>query len=274
MPRLSLLLLALAVPALAAAPDGGASTPPPPKSPDGGVSAAPAPPEKPVGYLKTAEDKELYTLGYSFGRNLQALDLSAAELEIIRKALTEGAQDKKPIIPLEIYGPKIQELAAARHTRASQKKEARDKPYLDAAAKQKGAQVLPSGVIYIPEKEGTGPNPKPTDEVTVNYVGKLVNGTEFDSSYKRNQPLKFQLDKVIPCWTDGVQKMKVGGKARLVCPPKAGYGDNGQPRAGIPGGSVLDFQIELLDAKPPPPPPVPTPGSTPGFTPPAPAPGK
>ena len=145
MPRLSQLLLALAVPALAAAPDGGASTPPK-AAPDGGVSAAP---EKPVGYLKTAEDKELYTLGYSFGRNLQALDLSPAELEIIRKALTEGAQDKKPLIPLETYGPKIQELAAARHTRASQKKEARDKPYLDAAAKQKGAQVLPSGVIYI-----------------------------------------------------------------------------------------------------------------------------
>jgi FKBP-type peptidyl-prolyl cis-trans isomerase FkpA len=269
MSRLSTLLLAFALPALAAAPDGGVSTPP--KAPDGGVSAAP---EKPVGYLKTAEDKELYTLGYSFGRNLQALDLSPAELEIVRKALTEGAQDKKPIVPLETYGPKIQELAAARHIRASQKKEARDKPYLDAAAKQKGAQVLASGVIYIPEKEGTGPNPKPTDEVKVNYVGKLVNGTEFDSSYKRNQPLTFQLDKVIPCWTDGVQKMKVGGKARLVCPPKAGYGDNGQPRAGIPGGSVLDFQIELLDAKPPAPPPVPTPGAAPGFTPPAPAPGK
>jgi len=263
MRRLFMLLLVLAVPALAAAPDGGVSTTT--KAPDGGVAAAP---EKPVGYLKTAEDKELYTLGYSFGRNLQALDLSPAELEIIRKALTEGAQDKKPLVPLETYGPKIQELAAARHARAAAKKENRDKPYLDAAAKQKGAQVLASGVIYIPEKEGTGPTPKPTDEVTVNYVGKLVNGTEFDSSYKRNQPLKFQLDKVIPCWTEGVQKMKVGGKARLVCPPKAGYGENGQPRAGIPGGSVLDFQVELLDAKAAPPPPVPTPGATPGFTPP------
>lgn len=262
MRRLSWLLLAISAPALAAAHDGGVSSTT--KAPDGGVAA----PEKPVGYLKTAEDKELYTLGYSFGRNLQVFDLSPAELEIVRKAIGEGATDKKPLVSLETYGPKIQELATARHTRAAQKKEARDKPYLDAAAKQKGAQVLASGVVYIPEKEGTGPAPKPSDEVTVNYVGKLTNGTEFDSSYKRNQPLKFQLDKVIPCWTEGVQKMKVGGKARIVCPAKAGYGENGQPRAGIPGGSVLDFNVELLDAKAPPPPPVPTPGAAPGFTPP------
>ena len=258
------LLLAIAVPTVAAAVDGGVSSSA--SKPDAGVTAAP---EKPVGYLKTAEDKELYVLGYSFGRNLQVFDLSPAEQEVVRKAMAEGVQDKKPLVPLETYGPKIQELAAARHTRAAQKKEARDKPYLDAAAKQKGAQVLASGVVYIPEKEGTGPAPKPTDEVTVNYVGKLTNGNEFDSSYKRNQPLKFQLDKVIPCWTEGVQKMKVGGKARLVCPAKAGYGDNGQPRAGIQGGSVLDFTVELLDAKAPPPPQVPTPGTSPGFTPPA-----
>src|SRR5262249_17098094 len=133
---------------------------------------------------------------------------------------------------------------------------------------QKGAQVLSSGVIYIPEKEGTGPAPKSSDEVTVNYAGKLSNGTEFDSSYKRKEPLKFQLDKVIPCWTEGVQKMKVGGKARLVCPAKAGYGENGQPRAGIPGGSVLDFSLELLDASAPPAPTVPPPRPRAG-TPPA-----
>ena len=263
MQRQSWLLLAIAVPAVAAAVDGGVSSSA--SKPDAGVSAA----EKPVGYLKTADDKELYVLGYSFGRNLQVFDLSTAEQEIIRKAMAEGVQDKKPLVPLETYGPKIQEFVPTRQKRAAAKREAKEKPYLDAAAKQKGAQVLASGVVYIPEKEGTGPAPKSTDEVTVNYVGKLTNGNEFDSSYKRNQPLKFQLDKVIPCWTEGVQKMKVGGKARLVCPAKAGYGDNGQPRAGIQGGSVLDFTVELLDAKAPPPPQVPTPGNSPGFTPPA-----
>ena len=240
MQRLSWLLLAIALPALAVAADGGVSATP--SKPDGGVAA----PEKPVGYLKTADDKELYALGYSFGRNLQVFDLSPSELEIIRKAISEGATDKKPLIPLETYGPKIQELAAARHTRAAQKKEARDKPYLDAAAKQKGAQVLSSGVVYLAEKEGTGPAPKASDEVTVNYVGKLTNGTEFDSSYKRNQPLKFQLDKVIPCWTEGVQKMKVGEKAQLVCPANIAYGERGRPPV-IPGGATLVFQVELLE---------------------------
>ena len=257
MQRLSWLLLAVAAPVLAA-PDAGTSATHSSK-PDGGVAAAP---EKPVGYLKTAEDKELYALGYSFGRNLQVFDLSPAELEIVRKALSEGATDKKPLISLETYGPKIQELAAARHTRAAQKKESRDKPYLDAATKVKGAQVLPSGVIYIAEKEGTGPAPKASDEVTVNYVGKLTNGTEFDSSYKRNQPLKFQLDKVIPCWTEGVQKMKVGGKARLVCPPKTAYGERGQPPT-IPPNSPLSFEVELLEAAPAPPPPAPAQGGAP-----------
>jgi FKBP-type peptidyl-prolyl cis-trans isomerase FkpA len=274
MRHLSWVLLALTVPAMAAAPDGGVSAPAPKSAADGGVAAKEkVEAEKPVGYLKTAEDKELYALGYSFGKNIQVFDLTKAEQEIIRRALNEGMNDQKPLIALENYGPKLNELANARRSKAAEKKAKREKPYLDAAAKEKGAQVLPSGVVYVPEKEGTGPAPKPSDIVKVNYRGKLTSGTEFDSSFKRNQPLEFQLDKVIPCWTEGVQKMKVGGKARLVCPAKSGYGDKGQPTAGITGGSVLDFEVELLDAKAPPPPQVPTPGNAPGFTPP-PQPGK
>jgi len=253
--HLSWLLFTLASPAFAAAPDGG-------------VPAKPAEQEKPVGYLKTSDDKALYALGYSFGKNIQVFDLSKSEMDVVRKALTEGMNDQKPLIPLETYGPKLTELANARRGKAAEKKAAKEKPYLDAAAKEKGAQVLASGVIYIPETEGTGANPKSSDEVKVNYRGKLTNGTEFDSSYKRNQPLSFQLDKVIPCWTEGVQKMKVGGKARLVCPAKVGYGDRGELRAGIAPGAVLDFEIELLEAKAAAAPPVPTPGNSPGFNPP------
>ena len=232
------------------------------------MAAKPAEPEKPVGYLKTSDDKALYALGYSFGKNIQVFDLSKAEMEIVRKALTEGMNDQKPLIPLEVYGQKLTELANSRRGKAAEKKAVKEKPYLDAAAKEKGAQVLASGVVYIPEREGTGAVPKSNDEVKVNYRGRLTTGTEFDSSYKRNQPLSFQLDKVIPCWTEGVQKMKVGGKARLVCPAKTGYGERGEPRAGISPGAVLDFDVELLEAKAPAPPPVPTPGNSPGFTPP------
>ncbi len=92
---------------------------------------------------------------------------------------------------------------------------------------------------------GTGPSPKASDTVKVNYRGTLVDGTEFDSSYKRGEPAQFPLANVIKCWTEGVQKMKVGGKSVLVCPSDIAYGDGGRP--GIPGGATLNFEIELLE---------------------------
>src|SRR5581483_1214987 len=102
-----------------------------------------------------------------------------------------------------------------------------------------------SGLIFKELAPGTGGSPKATDTVKVNYRGTFTNGTEFDRSYKRNQPAQFPLNGVIKCWTEGVQKMKVGGKARLVCPSDLAYGDQG--RGEIPGGATLVFEIELLD---------------------------
>jgi FKBP-type peptidyl-prolyl cis-trans isomerase FkpA len=102
-----------------------------------------------------------------------------------------------------------------------------------------------SGIGVTMLKEGTGANPKMTDTVKVHYRGTLDNGQEFDSSYKRNQPATFPLTRVIPCWTEGVQKIKVGGKAKLVCPPNLAYGNQNVP--GIPPNSTLNFEVELLD---------------------------
>lgn len=102
-----------------------------------------------------------------------------------------------------------------------------------------------SGLVYEVLQEGTGESPKATDTVKVHYRGTLVDGTEFDSSYRRNEPAQFALNAVISCWTEGVQKMKVGGKAVLVCPSDLAYGDRGRP--SIPGGATLVFEIELLD---------------------------
>ena len=102
-----------------------------------------------------------------------------------------------------------------------------------------------SGIGITMLKEGTGANPKMTDTVKVHYRGTLDNGQEFDSSYKRNQPASFPLNRVIPCWTEGVQKIKVGGKAKLVCPPNLAYGNQNIP--GIPPNSTLNFEVELLD---------------------------
>jgi FKBP-type peptidyl-prolyl cis-trans isomerase FkpA len=121
--------------------------------------------------------------------------------------------------------------------------------YLDKAAAEPGAMKTGSGLVYRELRAGTGASPKASDTVKVNYRGTLVDGTEFDSSYKRNEPISFPLSGVIPCWTEGVQKMKVGGKSQLVCPSSIAYEDRGSPPV-IPGGATLIFEVELLGIGP------------------------
>jgi FKBP-type peptidyl-prolyl cis-trans isomerase FkpA len=114
-----------------------------------------------------------------------------------------------------------------------------------SAAKEPGAVVTPSGLVYRSLTEGKGASPGATDQVRVHYRGTLPNGTEFDSSYKRGQPIDFPLNRVIPCWTEGLQKMKVGGKAKLTCPPEIAYGSRGAGGV-IPPNATLHFEVELL----------------------------
>jgi FKBP-type peptidyl-prolyl cis-trans isomerase FkpA len=117
--------------------------------------------------------------------------------------------------------------------------------YLDKAAAATGAVRTDSGIVYTEMSAGAGAAPTSSDTVKVHYRGTLTNGTEFDSSYARNEPAQFPLGGVIKCWTEGVQRMKVGGKARLVCPSDLAYGDAGNQ--AIPGGAALVFEIELLE---------------------------
>ncbi|CAM8634784.1 FkpA FKBP-type peptidyl-prolyl cis-trans isomerases 1 [Comamonadaceae bacterium] len=114
-----------------------------------------------------------------------------------------------------------------------------------AAAKEEGAVVTSSGLVYRSLKEGSGASPKATDKVTVHYKGTFPDGREFDSSYKRGQPIDFPLNGVIACWTEGVQRMKTGGKAKLTCPPEIAYGARGAGGV-IPPNSTLVFEVELL----------------------------
>jgi FKBP-type peptidyl-prolyl cis-trans isomerase FkpA len=118
-------------------------------------------------------------------------------------------------------------------------------PVLDAAAKEAGAQVTPSGLVYRSIKDGSGASPKASDTVKVHYRGTFPDGREFDSSYKRNEPAEFPLGAVIPCWTEGVQKIKVGGKAKLTCPSAIAYGARGAGNV-IPPNATLLFEVELL----------------------------
>jgi FKBP-type peptidyl-prolyl cis-trans isomerase FkpA len=189
--------------------------------------------------LKTEEQKTLYAVGLAIARDVAPFGLSHAELEIVKQGLTDAVTGKKPAVDLPAYGPKIQELEKKRSAALAQ-------GYLDKASKEKGVVKSESGLLFTSLHEGTGASPKETDTVKVHYRGTLTNGSEFDSSYKRGQPAEFPLNQVIKCWTEGVQKMKVGGKAKLVCPAAIAYGPGGRPPV-IPPNAVLVFEVELLD---------------------------
>jgi FKBP-type peptidyl-prolyl cis-trans isomerase FkpA len=241
-----------------------AQTPPPaPKSATTAAAPKPATAAKPAGTTATAakpataaapkpavvtpateDDKIIYSLGLSIYRQLGQFDLSPAELELVKQALTDAAA-QKPAVEIETYGPRIQTLAEARASRLASREKAASSEFATKAATEPGAVKTASGLVYRDLTPGTGDSPKATDTVKVNYRGTLTNGNEFDSSYKRNMPIEFPLNQVIPCWTEGVQRMKVGGKARLVCPSDIAYGDQGHPPT-IPGGATLVFEVELL----------------------------
>lgn len=198
---------------------------------------------------ETEEQKTLYAIGVLLARGLEPFNLTPAELAFVQQGLADKAGGGKIVVDTAAYQDKIDQLARARMQAATAKHKEQARVYREAAAKQKGAEQTSSGLIYIPSKVGTGAQPKATDVVTVHYTGTLIDGTVFDSSVKRGAPAEFQLDQVIPCWTEGVAKMKVGGKARLICPCEIAYGDNGRPPV-IPGGATLIFDIELLGVKP------------------------
>jgi FKBP-type peptidyl-prolyl cis-trans isomerase FkpA len=212
--------------------------------------AAAAPPAAPkpaaTPQAMTDDEKTIYALGLSVYNSLGQFDLSPAELEIIKRAISDAAA-KKPAVELDAWGPKIQGFAQTRGSRVAGREKGAAGAYLAKAAAETGAVKTDSGLIYREMRAGTGESPKATDTVKVNYRGTLVNGTEFDSSYKRNEPAEFPLNGVIPCWTEGVQRMKPGGKSQLVCPSDLAYGDQGRP--SIPGGATLIFEIELLEVQ-------------------------
>ncbi|HTA47408.1 MAG TPA: FKBP-type peptidyl-prolyl cis-trans isomerase [Bryobacteraceae bacterium] len=218
------------------------AAPPRPAAPKPAATAAPKPAT--ASKAMTEDEKAIYALGLSVYKSLGQFDLSPSELEIVKQALTDAAANK-PAVDIQVYGPKLDVLARERAGKVTEREKTASAAYLTKAAAQSGAVKTDSGLVYHEDRPGTGASPKATDTVKVNYRGTLVNGTEFDSSYKRNEPAQFPLNGVIRCWTEGLQKMKVGGKATLVCPSDLAYGEQGRP--SIPGGAALIFQVELLD---------------------------
>jgi FKBP-type peptidyl-prolyl cis-trans isomerase len=209
---------------------------------------APSPSPSPAaGELKTEDDKTLYALGVMLGRNVTPLRLSSAELELVKKGLEDTAHGKTPLVDLQAYGPKVQQLAQARMAAGAQAERQRSASYEDAAAKEAGAVKTASGLIIRTLTPGKGASPADTDTVSVHYEGKLIDGTVFDSSVQRGEPAEFPVKGVIACWTEALPRMKVGEKAKLVCPAGIAYGDRAMGK--IPAGATLTFEVELLGIK-------------------------
>lgn len=196
--------------------------------------------------LKTDDQRIIYTLGVLIGRNVSSFNLKSGELKYLMMGIKDTNDGLQAPLDLGGYSARFPEFQAARKAARAETEKAKSKAYLTKAAKDKRAQVFPSGLIYTDMEVGTGPSPAATDSVKVHYQGSLINGTVFDSSMKRGAPADFSLNGVIPCWTEGIQKMKVGGKAVLICPSSIGYGDQGNPGARIAGGATLVFDVELI----------------------------
>jgi FKBP-type peptidyl-prolyl cis-trans isomerase FkpA len=188
----------------------------------------------------------LYALGLAISQSLGTFSLSEAELDMVKNGLTDGVLKRSPKADLQTFGPKIQQLQQARLALVADGEKKAGAAFLTKAASEKGSTKTESGIVITTIKPGTGATPKATDTVKVHYHGTLTDGTVFDSSVKRGEPATFPLDKVIKCWTEGVQQIKAGGKSRLICPSNLAYGDAGSPPV-IKPGSTLVFEVELLE---------------------------
>ncbi|MBL8911038.1 MAG: FKBP-type peptidyl-prolyl cis-trans isomerase [Archangium sp.] len=234
-----------------------------------GINPLPTPPPPPP---LTAEDKQkaLYAFGALIAERtpVKAAEFSEADLAEVVKGMKDAAAGKELSVKMEDFGPKVEQLLNEKQAAKAEAEKKKGVEFLAKSAKEKGAKKTASGLVYIDTTPGTGKSPVATDTVSVHYKGTLIDGTEFDSSYKRGQPTEFPLNGVIKCWTEGVAMMKVGGKAKLVCPSDIAYGDRGAG-ANIPGGATLVFEVELLAIKDPAqmaPPPIPNLGVPTGAT--------
>jgi FKBP-type peptidyl-prolyl cis-trans isomerase FkpA len=197
------------------------------------------------------EDKTLYALGVLLSRNLEGFTLSEAEFAHVRAGFIDGYHHKPTAGSAETSLPQIQVLQRTRAAAVATHEKEAGQAYLDKKASAPGATKTASGLLFIPVAAGSGPTPTHSDRVKVNYEGRLIDGTVFDSSAQHGgQPAVLAVGGIIPCWTEALQLMKVGGKSRIVCPSALAYGDRGAPPK-IKPGSTLEFDIELVSIEPP-----------------------
>lgn len=195
--------------------------------------------------LKNDEQKTLYALGALLAQNVNAFRLTPAEVEIVLAGFKDASTGKTLAVDPDAYRGQLQQLAQARAAAAATEEKEKSKAFLEKMAKEKNATRTDSGLVFTDIQPGSGPAPKADDKVKVHYTGTLIDGTVFDSSVQRGEPATFPLNGVIRCFSEGLQKMKVGGKAKLVCPSDLAYGDRGSPPKIKPGATLV-FEVELL----------------------------
>jgi FKBP-type peptidyl-prolyl cis-trans isomerase FkpA len=210
------------------------------------LAAAQAPPASAQKAPTTDDEKTIYALGVSIARNIEPFALTPAELEFLFAGVRDEVAGTEPAVPLDQFGPRIRTLAESRTSATAAQEKQAGATFLTQEAAAAGAKKTASGLVFRSVTEGTGATPTADDTVRVHYTGKLRDGKVFDSSTERGEPAEFKLGGVIPCWTEALQLMKVGGKAHITCPPEIAYGDRGFP-GSIPPGAALAFDIELLE---------------------------
>ena len=203
--------------------------------------------------LKTQKDKVSYAIGLDVGNNLKKNELDV-DPDILVTAIKDVLSNSKPLMTdqetketLMALQKDLQAKQLERNKVLGEKNKKEGDAFLAKNKKLEGVKTLPSGLQYKVLSAGKGKTPKATDTVTVNYAGKLIDGVEFDSSYKRGQPATFPVGGVIKGWTEALQLMKEGSKWQLVIPADLAYGEQGRP--GIPPNSVLIFEVELVSIK-------------------------
>jgi FKBP-type peptidyl-prolyl cis-trans isomerase FkpA len=214
-------------------------------------AAQPAAPAQQAGKPESVQDRASYVIGYNLGRTLKQNDVNANS-DLIVKGLRDGLAggngmltDAEMQSTMQEFQKQVQAQQEAKQKVIGEKNKTEGEAFLAKNKARPGVKTTASGLQYEVQKEGTGPSPKATDTVTVNYKGTLMDGSTFDSSYDRGQPATFVLNQVIPGWTEGVQLMKVGSKYKFYIPAALGYGDKGAGNT-IGPNSPLIFEVELL----------------------------
>jgi FKBP-type peptidyl-prolyl cis-trans isomerase FkpA len=194
----------------------------------------------------TEEQKTPYALGVMVGQSLESFALTPEEVELVKAGIQDAVNNKPLLQDTAEYREKVQTWQRSRIQVLMAKEKEAGSAFVTKAAAAQGATKTATGIVVTTLKPGTGASPAATDKVKVHYEGKLTDGKVFDSSIARKEPAVFPLDGVIPCWTEAVQLMKVGGKNRIVCPAELAYGERGSPPMIRPGATLV-FEVELLE---------------------------